>query len=41
MTNSKMWDMNLTEIAGFEDAVVNDLKKIRSEGAEAAYKSCL
>ena len=41
MTNSKMWDMNLTEIAGFESAVVNDLKKIRSEGAEAAYKSCL
>lgn len=41
MTNVKMWDMNLADIAGFEDAVVNALKKIRTDGAEAAFKSCL
>ena len=41
MTNVKMWDMNLADIAGFEKAVVENLKKIRTDGAEAAFKSCL
>ena len=41
LTNAQMWDRDLTEIAGFESAVVSGLKKIRSEGAEAAFKSVL
>ena len=41
LSDVKMWDMNLAEIAGLEDAVISGLKKIRTEGAEAAYKSCL
>ncbi|MBQ3397186.1 MAG: tagaturonate reductase [Synergistaceae bacterium] len=41
LSDTKMWDMNLAEIAGLEDAVISGLKKIRTEGAEAAYKSCL
>ena len=39
--NKKMWDRDLNDIAGLTDAVVKDLKKIRTEGAEAAYASCL
>ncbi len=41
MTNEQMWGRDLTAIAGFEAAVVADLKKIRTEGAVAAYASCL
>ena len=41
MTNVKMWDKSLADIPGFEKAVAEALKKIRNEGAEAAYKSCL
>ncbi len=41
MTNEQMWGRDLTEIAGFEAATVANLKKIRSEGAVAAYASCL
>ena len=41
LTNEQMWDQDLTKIAGLEAAVVADLKKIRSEGAEAAFKSVL
>ena len=41
MTNQQMWGQDLTAIEGFEAAVVNDLKSIRSEGAIAAYASCL
>ncbi len=41
LTNKQMWDQDLTEIAGLEAAVVADLKKIRTEGAKAAYASCL
>ena len=36
-----MWDQDLTEIKGLEELIVADLKKIREEGAEAAYASCL
>ncbi|MCR4903128.1 MAG: tagaturonate reductase [Butyrivibrio sp.] len=41
LANEKMWDQDLNKIEGLTDAVVADLKKIRTEGAEAAYKSCL
>lgn len=39
--NEKMWDRDLNNIEGLTEAVVNDIKKIRKEGAEAAYASCL
>ena len=39
--NEKMWDRDLNEIDSLTDAVIKDLKKIRTEGAEAAYESCL
>ena len=41
LTNTQMWDQDLTKIPGLETAVAADLKKIRSEGAEAAFKSVL
>ena len=39
--NEKMWDQDLNKIAGLTDTVIADLKKIRTEGAKAAYQSCL
>ncbi|MCR5675962.1 MAG: tagaturonate reductase [Lachnospiraceae bacterium] len=39
--NRQMWDRDLNEIDGLTDAVTADLKKIREEGAEAAYRSVL
>ena len=41
MTNTQMWGQDLTEIEGFEAVTVNNLKKIRQDGAVAAYASCL
>jgi tagaturonate reductase len=41
LSNEKMWDQDLTKIDGLYDTVLADLKLIRSEGAEAAYKSVL
>ncbi len=41
MTNQQMWGQDLTAVPGFEAATVANLKKIRSEGALAAYASCL
>ena len=41
MTNEQMWGQDLTLIPGFEAATVENLKKIRTEGAVAAYASCL
>jgi len=41
MTNQQMWGQDLTAIDGFEQAVIDGLKLIRSEGAIAAYASCL
>ena len=41
LTNEQMWDQDLTKIEGLEAAVVAGLKKIRTEGAEAAYASVL
>jgi tagaturonate reductase len=41
LSNEKMWDRDLTKIGDLYDTVIADLKKIREEGAEAAYKSVL
>ncbi len=41
MTNQQMWGQDLTQVPGFEAAVVEDLRLIRAQGALAAYKSCL
>ena len=41
MTNRRMWDRDLTEIPGFREATVKNLKRIRGEGAIAAFASCL
>lgn len=41
MTNEAMWGQDLTKIPGFESASVENLLKIRTEGALAAYASCL
>ncbi len=41
LSNEKMWDQDLNKISGLTDAVISDLKKIHTEGAEAAYASCL
>jgi len=41
MTNEQMWGRDLSKVAGFESAVVADLKMIRERGAEAAYAACL
>lgn len=41
MENQQMWGMDLSQVPGFYEAAVKDLKLIRSQGAEAAYASCL
>ena len=41
LSNEKMWDQDLSRIAGLEETVLADLKLIRTEGVEAAYKSVL
>ena len=41
MTNTDMWGQDLTEVPGFEEETVRILKKIRGEGALAAFKACL
>ena len=41
LANKKMWDQDLTRIAGLEEKVAEDLALIRREGAEAAYASVL
>lgn len=41
MTNTRMWEQNLTEIPGFEEAVVKALGEIRTKGAKAAFAGCL
>ena len=41
MTNEQMWGQDLTLVPGFEAATVANLTKIRTEGAMAAYASCL
>ncbi len=41
LSNTKIWDEDLSKISGLEESVIRALKKIRTDGAEAAYKSCL
>lgn len=41
LTNQEMWGQDLTLITGLENAVLEDLGRIRKEGAEAAFRSCL
>ena len=41
MTNTEMWGRDLTEVAGLESRVAEQLGLIRREGALAAFKSCL
>ena len=41
MTNEAMWGQDLTEVPLFEAASVENLKRIRGEGALAAFASCL
>lgn len=41
LTNEQMWDQDLTKIDGVEATVLANLTKIRTEGAEAAFASCL
>ena len=39
LSNTQMWDQDLTEVAGLEEMVADDLELIRKEGAAAAYAS--
>ena len=41
MTNTEMWGQDLTEVPGFEAEAVRILKRIREDGALAAYADCL
>ena len=41
MSNTEMWGQDLTETPGFEAAAVRILKKIRADGALAAFRDCL
>ena len=41
MKNTEMWGQDLTEVPEFEAAAVRILKKIRENGALAAYQDCL
>ncbi len=41
MTHTEMWGQDLTEVPGFEQAVVRILKRIRADGALTAYRDCL
>ncbi len=41
MTNEKMWGQDLTLMPGFEQAAAENLRRIRTEGARAAFAACL
>ena len=41
MTHEQMWGMDLTAIPGFEELTVQNLERIRREGAVNAFASCL
>ena len=41
MTNEKMWGQDLTLVPGFEQAAAENLRRIRIEGARAAFAACL
>ena len=40
-SEEELWDQDLTQIEGLEAKVTENLKKIHTEGAKAAYASCL
>ncbi len=41
MANQRMWGQDLTQVVGFEPAVISALKLIREQGAKAAFAACL
>lgn len=41
MTNEQMWGQDLTAVPGLEQRTVENLTKIRTEGAKAAFAACL
>ncbi len=41
MNDQRMWGMDLTTVPGFEKAAAEYLKIIRTQGAKAAFASCL
>ncbi len=41
LSNTKMWDQDLTKIPGLQEKVTKDLSLIRTQGAEAAYAAVL
>jgi len=41
MTNEQMWGMDLTTIPDFEETTIKNLMLIRTNGAKAAFESCL
>ena len=41
LTNTEMWGRDLTEVAGLESRVAEQLGLIRREGSLAAFRSCL
>ena len=41
MKNEQMWGRDLTEIPGFLAATIENLQKIRNQGALSAYRDCI
>ena len=41
LSNIKMWDQDLTKVAGLEKVVAADLSLIREKGVEKAFASVL
>ena len=41
MKNEQMWGRDLTEIPGFQAATIENLQKIRNQGALSAYRDCI
>jgi tagaturonate reductase len=41
MKNEQMWGRDLTEIPGFLAATIENLQKIRNQGALSAYRECI
>ncbi len=40
LSNTRMWDQDMTEVKGLEQQVLADLEMIREKGAAAAFASC-
>ncbi|MBR4696323.1 MAG: tagaturonate reductase [Selenomonadaceae bacterium] len=40
LSNTRMWDEDLTQVAGLEQQVLEDLEAIRRDGAAAAFAAC-